>query len=93
MSKDDQDLLTDRFHESRYTYLLFYGSLLLRCLSAVLHELRIALLMLVDTVNAGSYMRLLITSLHLLSHLAATLGTTGEGRVLSLGLAVTDHLL
>ena len=59
----------------------------------MLHELRVALLMLVDSINARCYVRLLITSLHLLPHLAATLGASGEGWVLSLGLAVTDHLL
>ena len=93
MSEDNQDLLTDRFDENRYTYLLLYDSLLLRCLSTVLHELRVALLMLVDSINARCYVRLLISSLHLLPHLAATLGTTGKRRVLGCGLAVTDHLL
>ena len=93
MSEDNQDLLTDRFDENRYTYLLLYDSLLLRCLSTVLHELRVALLMLVNSINAGCHVWLLITSLHLLPHLAATLGTTGKRRVLCRGLAVTDHLL
>ena len=78
----------------RCTYLLFYDCLLLRCLSAVLHELRIAILVLVDPINTGRHVWRLLSPRHLL-HLAATLRTACEGRVLGghRGLTVTDHLL
>ena len=92
----DIPTLTDRFDENRYdlfhcTYLLIHGFLLLRCLAVVLHELSVALLMLMDSINASRYVRLLITPLHLIQ-LASTLRATSERRVRR-GLAVTDHLL
>ena len=50
--------------------------------------------MLVDSINTGRHVRLLIAPLILL-HLAATLGATSERRVLRVhpGLAVRNHLL
>ena len=45
----------------RCTYLLFYGCLLLRCFAAVLHELRVTILVLVDPINTGRHVWRLIT--------------------------------